>query len=271
MPIIFFPTSADSPGVRISPRCRSLLPGIPAGELTSPVGLICITVTSSFELVVVILQSEGDGNTVEKQRRTGVPLAAVPPPKCIAGGSSDTHNNHNNGISRVTRGPPPRIGTAHGTASVTPSTGTIHQAGEPSRRVVLPSSVRRGHYAARLRTVRVQVQVFASSSNRATCTTTLPSREKRVNPTTFSETLNPCGIWIVVRSADCEGILLRDRNARANRQKRKRPGSNDRHLLRRNRSQRVGEKLVFVDQGVIREFKACSCVRRFVRPISTWP
>lgn len=209
MPIIFFPPSADSPGVRISPRCRSLLPGIPAGELTSPVGLICITVTSSFELVVVILQSEGDGNTMEKQRRTEVPLAAVPPPKCIAGGSSDTHNNHNNGISRVTRGPPPRIGTAHRTASITPSTKTIHQAGESSRRAVLPSVVRRGHYAARLRTVRVQVQVFASSSNRATCTTTLPSRDtKKSESTTFSETLNPCGIWIVVRSADCEGILL---------------------------------------------------------------
>lgn len=204
MPIVFFPPSADSPGVRISPRCRSLLPGIPAGELTSPVGLICITVTSSFELVVVILQRERDGNTMEKQRRTEVPLAAVPPPKCIAGGSSDTHNNHNNGISRVTRGPPPRIGTAHRTASITPSTGTIHQAGEPSRRAVLPSVVRRGHYAARLRTVRVQVRVFASSSNRATCTTTLPSKDTRKSEsTTFFETLNPRGIWIlVVRSAD---------------------------------------------------------------------
>lgn len=106
---------------RIGPRCRSLLPGIPAGELTSPVGLICITVTSSFELVVVILQSERDARPMEKGRRTEVPLAGVPPPKCIAGGSSDTHNNHNNGISRVTRGPPPRIGTAHGTAHVTPS------------------------------------------------------------------------------------------------------------------------------------------------------
>lgn len=210
MPIIFFPPSADSPGVRISPRCRSLLPGIPAGELTSPVGLICITVTSSFELVVVILQSERDANTLEKQRRTEVPLAAVPPPKCIAGGSSDTHNNHNNGISRVTRGPPPRIGTAHGSASITPSTGTIHQAGESSRRAVLPSVVRRGHYAARLRTVRVQVQVFASSSNRATCTTTLPSKDntKRSEPTTFFETLNPCGIWIVIRSVDRGEIIL---------------------------------------------------------------
>jgi len=126
VPIIFFLPSADSSGVRISLQCRSLLPGIPAGELTSPVGLICITVTSSFELVVVILQSERDANMLEKQRRTEVPLAAVPPPKCIAGGSSDTHNNHNNGISRVTRGPPPRIGTAHRTASITPSTGTIH-------------------------------------------------------------------------------------------------------------------------------------------------
>lgn len=46
---------------------------------------------------------------LEKQRQTEVPLASVPPLKCIAGGSSDTHNNHNNGISRVTRGPPPRI------------------------------------------------------------------------------------------------------------------------------------------------------------------
>lgn len=210
MPIIFFPPSADSLGVRISPRCRSLLPGIPAGELTSPVGLICITVTSSFELVVVILQSERDGNTLEKQRWTEVPLAAVPPPKCIAGGSSDTHNNHNNGISRVTRGPPPRIGTAHRTASITPSKATIHQAGESSRRVVLPSVVRRGHYAARLRTVKVQVRVFASSSNRATCTTTLPSKATRKSEsTTFSEpSANSCGIWIVVRSADCERILF---------------------------------------------------------------
>lgn len=123
---------------RIGPRCRSLLPGIPAGELTSPVGLICITVTSSFELVVVILQSERDTNTMEKQRRTEVPLAGVPPPKCIAGGSSDTHNNHNNGISRVTRGPPPRIGTAHCTAHITPSTTAVRLAGESSRRVVFP-------------------------------------------------------------------------------------------------------------------------------------
>lgn len=51
-----------------------------------------------------------------------MPLArGVPPPKQLAGGSSDTHNNHNNGISRVTRGPPPRIGPAPGTAHVTPS------------------------------------------------------------------------------------------------------------------------------------------------------
>lgn len=123
---------------RIGPRCRSLLPGIPAGELTSPVGLICITVTSSFELVVVILQSEGDANPLEKGRRTEVPLAGVPPPKCIAGGSSDTHNNHNNGISRVTRGPPPRIGAAQSTAYITLSSRVTHQAGEPSRRVVFP-------------------------------------------------------------------------------------------------------------------------------------
>lgn len=137
--ILFFPPAAYSPGVsRIGPRCRSLLPGIPAGELTSPVGLICITVTSSFELVVVILQSERDANASEKGRRTEVPLAGVPPPKCIAGGSSDTHNNHNNGISRVTRGPPPRIGAAHRTAHVTPSWAATRQAGEPSRRVVFP-------------------------------------------------------------------------------------------------------------------------------------
>lgn len=63
---------------------------------------------------------------------------AYHPPKCIAGGSSDTHNNHNNGISRVTRGPPPRIGTAYGTAHITPSAETTHQAGESSRRVVFP-------------------------------------------------------------------------------------------------------------------------------------
>jgi len=61
----------------------------------------------------------------------GVPLAAVPPPKCIAGGSSDTHNNHNNGISRVTRGPPPRIGTARCAAHITPTTAAVYQAGEP--------------------------------------------------------------------------------------------------------------------------------------------
>lgn len=87
---------------------------------------------------MVILQSEGDANTMEKGRRTEVPLAAVPPPKCIAGGSSDTHNNHNNGISRVTRGPPPRIGTAYRTAHVSPSSATTSQAGEPSRLVVFP-------------------------------------------------------------------------------------------------------------------------------------
>jgi len=55
---------------RRSTRCQSLLPGITAGELTSPVGLICITVTSSFGLVVVILQSERDTSALEKQRRT---------------------------------------------------------------------------------------------------------------------------------------------------------------------------------------------------------
>ncbi|KAG7211080.1 hypothetical protein KM043_016441 [Ampulex compressa] len=87
------PAEGGQQEARIGGRCRSLLPGIPVEELFSPVGLICITVTSSFELVVVILQR----------------------------GSSDTHNNHNNGISRVTRGPPPRIGSASGTASATPS------------------------------------------------------------------------------------------------------------------------------------------------------
>lgn len=117
-------------------RCRSLLPGIPTGELTSPVGLICITVTSSFEFVVVILQSEREARTLGKGRQIEVPFARVPPPKCIARGSSDTHNNHNNGISRVTPGPPPRMGTAHRTAYVTPSLARILQAGESSRWVV---------------------------------------------------------------------------------------------------------------------------------------
>lgn len=108
---------------------QSLLPGIPGEVLFSPVGLICITVTSSFELVVVILQSEGEGGRMEKggQRSARVPLACrVPPPKQLAGGSSDTHNNHNNGIPRVTRGPPPRIGTALRTAHVTPTNGSQH-------------------------------------------------------------------------------------------------------------------------------------------------
>lgn len=61
------------------------------------------------------------------QRSARVPLACrVPPPKQLAGGSSDTHNNHNNGIPRVTRGPPPRIGTALRTAHVTPTNGSQH-------------------------------------------------------------------------------------------------------------------------------------------------
>lgn len=120
------------------PRYRSLLPGIPAGELTNPVGLICITVTSSFELVVVILQRERDANMLEKQRRTEVPLASVPPLKCIAGGSSDTHNNHNNGISRVTRGPPPRIVPPHVPPLLPLLYWLYYQAGESSRRVVFP-------------------------------------------------------------------------------------------------------------------------------------
>lgn len=70
-----------------------------------------------------------EGSRMEKggQKSARVPLACrVPPPKQLAGGSSDTHNNHNNGIPRVTRGPPPRIGTALRTAHVTPTNGSQH-------------------------------------------------------------------------------------------------------------------------------------------------
>lgn len=48
--------------------------------------------------------------------------SAFHPQRHLAGGSSDTHNNHNNGIPRVTRGPPPRIGTAPSTAYDAPTT-----------------------------------------------------------------------------------------------------------------------------------------------------
>lgn len=70
-------------------------------------------------------RGQQDGKRGQKSAR--VPLACrVPPPKQLAGGSSDTHNNHNNGIPRVTRGPPPRIGTALRTAHVTPTNGSQH-------------------------------------------------------------------------------------------------------------------------------------------------
>nr|XP_034178728.1 uncharacterized protein LOC117603555 [Osmia lignaria] len=68
-------------------------------------------------------EREGYEQDGKRETEKGASRAsAFHPQRHLAGGSSDTHNNHNNGIPRVTRGPPPRIGTAPSTAYDTPST-----------------------------------------------------------------------------------------------------------------------------------------------------
>lgn len=105
----------------------------------------------------------------------------------------------------------------------------------PGGRIVtagcLPSVVQRCHYAARLRTVRVQVRVFAASSNRATCTTTLPSKDStrgRADRLSSPRHRIRSKSWIVARGVDRgtrknftpkleEELELKDSRRRSNR------------------------------------------------------
>nr|KAF7404283.1 hypothetical protein H0235_014977 [Vespula pensylvanica] len=102
------------------------------GELFGPVELICMTVTSSFELVVVILQRSREGWVEEKTTPIGPP--PLPPPRKV-------------GVTSVVRRESVDAG------------------------FVFPRLYSGGHYAARLRAVRVEVRVFAPRyTRRATCT-----------------------------------------------------------------------------------------------------